>query len=118
MRRWVLIMLLLIYPFQVSLAMADKCCVTTSLGVTHHGVGPESSAQAAQPVFLADDDALGTSDPHCAACTFAHAPGVPSAAIHLPPFPAPAFAYAAPLPQPGSCLPHRPERPKWAPAAA
>ena len=118
MRRWVLIILLLIYPFQVSLAMADKCCVTTPLGVTHHGVDAGAGVQAVQPVFLADDDALGTSDPHCAACTFAHAPGVPSTAIHLSPFRAPSVAYTVSLPQPGSCLPTRPERPKWAPAAA
>ena len=50
MRRWVLIILLLAYPFQVALAVADKCCVTTPAGVTHHSVDQGPGATTAEPV--------------------------------------------------------------------
>jgi hypothetical protein len=72
MRRWVFIILLLVYPFQVALAMADKCCAITSAGVTHHLAQSASGASAGEPVFVADDDSSALADPHCAACTFGH----------------------------------------------
>jgi hypothetical protein len=104
MRRWVLILLLLVYPFQVALAMADRCCVTTAAGVTHHVAvqADGTSAAGAEPVFLADDDGPSMADPHCPACMFRrhHAPAV--AAVQSFPSSPPAA---------------RPERPKW-PAAA
>ena len=57
MRRWVLIILLLVYPLQVALAMADQCCVTTPSGVTHHVAEGEPGDQALEPAFVADDGA-------------------------------------------------------------
>jgi hypothetical protein len=122
MRRWVLILLLLVYPFQVALAMADKCCVTTAAGVTHH-VAPALTMQdgtlsaAPQPVFLADDDGLSMADPHCPACMFGHILTLPSEAGVIPARPHHGPAVAA-IPSLRDSLPAaRPERPKW-PAAA
>jgi hypothetical protein len=43
MRPWVLIILLLVYPFQVALAMAAQRCATPPAGVTHHGTGYEET---------------------------------------------------------------------------
>lgn len=122
MRRWVLILLLLVYPFQVALAMADKCCVRTAAGVTHH-VAPtltmqdDGSAAAPEPVFLADDDGPSMADPHCPACMFGHILTLPTEAGVIParPHHGPAVAAVASL---RDSLPAaRPERPKW-PAAA
>ena len=123
MRRWVLILLLLVYPFQVALAMADKCCVTTAAGVTHH-VAPAVTMQdggllsaAPEPVFLADDDGPSMADPHCPACMFAHILTLPSEAGVIPARPYHGPAIAA-VPSLRDSLPAaRPERPKW-PAAA
>jgi hypothetical protein len=70
MRRLALIILLLVYPLQVALAVADKCCVTTPAGVTHHGAETGLGAASAEPVFLVDDDRSVLTDPHCSACTF------------------------------------------------
>jgi len=115
MRRWILIMLLVVYPFQVALAVADRCCVTTPAGVTHH-VAAGQDAFAAQPAFVVDDGVSLLADPHCAACTLGHSVGLPSG---TPAFPGSerqsgaavaATAILAPPP------PARPERPKW-PAA-
>ena len=117
MRRWVLIILLLVYPFQVTLAMVDGCCVTTSAGVTHHSAGADGSAPAFEPVFLADDAASALADPHCAACVFGQIPGLP---LHAAAMPAaghhlPAIAFSIPF---LTSVPRsRPERPNW-PAAA
>lgn len=71
MRRWVIILLLLVYPLQVALAAADKCCVTTPAGVTHHSVG-RAGAVAAEAIFVADDDRSALADPHCPASVFGH----------------------------------------------
>ncbi|QBE63804.1 hypothetical protein [Pseudoduganella lutea] len=116
MRRWILIMLLLIYPFQVALAMADRCCLTTPQGVTHH-------AQAAQPVaaqLVADsgDDHGGASDPHCAACVFVHTISFPPAIAAIPALHDTAAAFAVLVSALPSHSPGRPERPQWPPAAA
>lgn len=122
MRRWVLILLLLVYPFQVALAMADKCCVTTAAGVTHH-VAPALTMQdgtlsaAPQPVFLADDDGPSMADPHCPACMFGHILSLPSEAIVIPAQRHHAPAIASVLPFLSAPPAARPERPKW-PAAA
>jgi hypothetical protein len=118
MRRWVLILLLLVYPFQVALAMADKCCVTTAAGVTHHvAVQGDGSFAAPQPVFLADDDGPSMADPHCPACMFGHILTLPSEAGMIPARPHHGPAIAA-VPSLRDSLPAaRPERPKW-PAAA
>ena len=117
MRRLVLIILLLIYPFQVSLAMADQCCVMTSIGLTHHGSAKGEGAPAAEPVFLADDADAALSDPHCPTCVFGHVSAVschfnaPSAVANH------TAAVTSPIPF-LSCAPRsRPERPNW-PAAA
>lgn len=113
MRRWVLIILLLVYPFQVALAMADRCCVTTPVGVTHHSAGEAR----AEPVFLADDGASAAADPHCAACSFSHSFYLPTEPLVLP---------AGRHHTPGIAFPSRflssppaarPERPKWRAAA-
>ncbi|QGZ38029.1 hypothetical protein IP92_05784 [Pseudoduganella flava] len=111
MRRWLLILLLLIYPFQVSLALADGCCLATAAGVTHHAA---DSNQSAQPQ---DDGYTGAADPHCAACTFGHAAALPQL---IAPMPMPHTHTLSPvLPSylPASHLPGRPDRPQWSPAA-
>jgi hypothetical protein len=115
MRRLVLIILLLVYPFQVALAVADKCCAMTTAGVTHHSVA--AGAASSEPVFLADDGGASLADPHCAACTFAHTACLPAQfvvvpaerrhASHIAFFPP--FLTAPPV--------RRPERPKWCAAA-
>ncbi len=110
MRRWILIMLLLIYPFQVALAMADRCCMTTPQGVTHHAV-------EAQPVFDAGDEHGGASDPHCAACVFVHTISFPSAIAVIPALHDTVPAHAPAGPASTSHSPGRPERPQWPPAA-
>ena len=115
MRRWILIMLLLIYPFQVALAMADRCCLTTPQGVTHHA---SATQPAAQSPAVATDDHGSASDPHCAACVFVHTISVPSAIAVLPALhdAGPAFPLASHWL--ASHSPGRPERPQWPPAAA
>jgi hypothetical protein len=113
MRRWVLIILLLVYPFQVALAMADECCVTTAAGVTHH------SAETAfgEPIFLADDNGPSLTDPHCPACVFSHILTLPSEAVLVPAQRHHALAIASALPFLTAPPAARPERPKW-PASA
>ncbi|GAA5025549.1 hypothetical protein GCM10025794_10630 [Massilia kyonggiensis] len=111
MRRLILILLLVVYPFQVALAMADKCCAMTPAGVSHHSVEAEAGS-----VFVADDGA-SLADSHCAACTFGHTACLP---VQLVVVPAerrhasgidffPPYLKAPPA--------SRPERPQW-PAAA
>ncbi|WP_056437259.1 hypothetical protein [Massilia sp. Root335] len=112
MRRLILIVLLLVYPFQVALAVADKCCAMTPAGVSHHSV-----VTGADTVFLADDDGASLTDPHCAACTFGHTACLPAQFVVIPAdrrhasdiafFPP--FLTAPPA--------SRPERPKWSAAA-
>jgi len=116
MRRWVLIMLLLVYPFQVALAMADQCCVTTPAGVTHHGVA-QGSAAGATPVFVADDDGPALSDPHCPACVFGHILYLPSDAFVFASQRHHALAVVSAPPFLASPPAARPERPKWRAAA-
>jgi hypothetical protein len=109
MRRWVLILLLFVYPFQVALAMADNCCATTPAGVTHHS----AVAAAAEPVFVADDGAPSTSDPHCPACVFAHILYLPSDAVVFAAQRHHALAVGAAPPFLSAPPAVRPERPKW-----
>ena len=112
MRRLVLIILLLVYPFQVALAVADKCCAMTPAGVTHHSV-----ATSAAPVFVALDDIASAADSHCAACTFGHTACLPASIVVVP------VAYRhgvdiAFFPPFLTSLPSgRLERPKWSAAA-
>lgn len=120
MRRWILIMLLLIYPFQVALAMADRCCLTTPQGVTHHaGAGSQPELQLEpQPIFQTGDDHGSASDPHCAACVFVHTISFPPTIAMLP-----AVHDTVPAASPASHWltshsPGRPERPQWQPAAS
>ena len=110
-------MLLLIYPFQVSLAMADQCCVATSTGVTHHGAAQGKGTPVAEPVFLADDAVASLSDPHCPACVFGQVSGVPSHAVVMPAARRHVAAVSSVTPFLASVPARRPERPKW-PAAA
>jgi hypothetical protein len=117
MRRWVIIILLLVYPFQVALAVADKCCVTTPAGVTHHGAEPGFGATAAEPVFLADDDRSALADPHCAACTFGHSLYLPSDFVVVPEARHQTQAIAFIPPRLTSPPTVRLERPKWRAAA-
>jgi len=117
MRRWVLIILLLVYPFQVALAMADRCCVTTAAGVTHH-VAQAGAALQAEPVYLADDDGPSMADPHCPACMFGHILTLPSEALVIPAQRHHAPAVAATASFPSSPPAARPERPKWTADAA
>jgi hypothetical protein len=117
MRRWLLIILLLVYPFQATLAMADQCCVTTPAGVTHHSADGTPDDGALVASLIADDASSPLADPHCPACVFGHLSGVPAqplvlpAAVHEPAAVASAISFFTSLPAP------RPERPQW-PAAA
>ena len=113
MRRWVLILLLLIYPLQVALAMADGCCVTTPSGLTHHAAEQGPGATVAEPVFVADDGNAALADPHCAACMLAHIIYLPSDATAMPGQRHDSLAVTAPTPYVSSPPAARPERPKW-----
>jgi len=113
MRRWVLIILLLVYPLQVALAMADQCCVTTPAGVTHHMAEGSGGAATLQPVFVADDGYALLADPHCPACTLGHIIYLPSEARAVPGQRHDAIAIGASLPFVSSPPAARPERPKW-----
>lgn len=112
MRRWLLIFMLLLYPFQLALAMADQCCVATPKGITHH-TEQDGAAAAGEPVFLADDAASSLADPHCPACVFGQISGVPMHAAAVP------FAAHGAAAAPSNsfflpCVPRsRPERPNW-----
>jgi hypothetical protein len=115
MRRWFLILLLLVYPFQVTLAMVDGCCVATSTGITHHSAGA-GSAVAAEPVLLPDEAGSILADPHCPACTFGQISGVPLHAAAMPAAHHRVSAVHTPIRTLTSVPARRPERPKW-PAA-
>ena len=104
MRRWLLILLLTIYPFQVTLAMVDRCCLATQGGITHH---------AATGVQASADDGANGVDPHCPACVFGHTVTIASMTLDLPRPHAVAQAAALPLPSFASRPRARPERPKW-----
>jgi hypothetical protein len=111
MRRWIVIILLLIYPFQVALAMADRCCLTTPQGVTHHVTA--ESATAAQPAYAVDDDHGGASDLHCAACVFVHAMSMPASTSIAPAGHATLPVHVEGIAAWPSHPAARPERPKW-----
>ena len=111
MRRWIVILLLLIYPFQLALALGDRCCLTTPAGVTHHGV------DTAKPVFTAGDNA-SAADPHCSACVFGQILSIPQGFTVIPPLYQPGVAPALPFPPLQSLPAGRPERPQWMPDAA
>jgi hypothetical protein len=115
MRRLILIILLLVYPFQVALAVADKCCAITPGGVTHHSVA--AGAAHAEPVFVADDDGASLADPHCAACTFAHTACLPAPFVVVPAVRRHAVDVAFFPPFLTAPPASRPERPKWSAAA-
>lgn len=115
MRRWILIMLLLIYPFQAALAMADRCCLTTPQGVTHHAAATQP---AAQPLAAAADDHGSASDPHCAACVFVHTISFPPSITLFPAMHDSVPAFSDTSHRLASHSPGRPERPQWQPAAA
>lgn len=111
MRRWLLILLMLIYPFQVTLAMADGCCLATPAGITHHA--DDDSDASAQPMLGVDDGAGAAGDPHCPACVFGHTSCIPQ---HLVLHPPARERVAAPLVaalSPSSHLAGRPDRPQW-----
>ena len=117
MRRLVLIILLLVYPFQLALAVADKCCVTTSTGVTHHSDDRSPGEARAGFAFVAGDEASGVSDPHCPACSFGHSSCLPTDLLVTPAGPQETQAVAF-LPLFPTSLPaDRFERPKWPSAA-
>lgn len=114
MRRLFIILLLIVYPFQVALAMADRCCTLTAGGVSHHSAA--GSGFAAAPVLVADDGP-GLGDPHCAACSFGHTVGLPSHAIDTPATRHRAARAACALPFATAAPACRFERPKWSSAA-
>jgi hypothetical protein len=114
MRRLILILLLVVYPFQVALAMADKCCALTPAGVSHHSV---AAPGADGPVFVDDDDGAALADPHCAACTFAHTACLPAPFVAIPAERRHASSIAFFPPYLKAPPASRPERPQW-PAAA
>lgn len=109
MSRFVLILLLLIFPFQVTLAAADLCCGYGS--ETRHVPCElaERSGQARDPVH-----AVSNIDVHCALCVFASAAYLPSH-IAAPRQPALEGGDARPT-APHHFASHaapRPERPQW-----
>lgn len=113
MRRLVILFLLLVYPFQLALAMADRCCDMTPAGVSHHVAAADGAFAAAPSMALQEDEGAGAADPHCAACSFSHTAAAPPARDPLP------FAHergalsAAAVFSPASHPAGRPERPKW-----
>ena len=111
MRRWLLIILLLVYPFQVTLAMADQCCVTTPSGVSHHDATLDDASEVA--VMLADDAGSPLADPHCPACVFGHLAVAPPRVLVLPDGGHHAALLSAVSPFFTSLPATRPERPKW-----
>ena len=114
MRRLILILLLVVYPFQVALAMADKCCSMTPAGVSHHSVvAPGEDAT----VVVADEDGASQVDPHCAACTFGPTACLPAAFVVIPAERRHASSIAFFPPYLKAPPASRPERPQW-PAAA
>jgi hypothetical protein len=117
MRRLVLVILLLVYPLQVALAMADKCCVTTPGGLTHHGAEPGFGTASAEPMFLADDAPSALTDPHCSACSFGHSLYLPSVFVMLPSARHRTLRIDFIAPRPTSPPTARLERPKWLAAA-
>lgn len=116
MRRWLILLLLLVYPFQITFAMVDGCCVATSAGVTHHSAINGANAFAAQPELVAGDSASTRADPHSPACVFGQVPGVPFHANAVPAVHHRVSAVYTPIRIMTSVLARRPERPKW-PAA-
>ncbi|QJE02335.1 hypothetical protein HH212_21825 [Massilia forsythiae] len=126
MRRWILILLLVVYPFQVALAMADACYASTASGVTHHAAeGAQASPQIAAAkvamlqaaVLQAADDGAGPADPHCPACMFGHILTLPSASVAVGVERLADAASAPPAAFPASRPAPRPERPQWTAAA-
>jgi hypothetical protein len=118
MRRLLLVIMLLIYPFQVSLALADQCCVMTSSGLTHHSSVQGEGGPAATPVFLADDAGASLADSHCPACVFGQVSAV-SSHFNVPPAVAHhTAAVTSPIPFLSSAPRSRPERPNWPATAA
>lgn len=117
MRRLVLILLLFVYPFQVALAVADKCCAMTPAGVTHHSVAPGAGATVAAPVFVADDGGAALADPHCAACSFGHTACLPAPFVVVPAARRHATGIAFFPPYLTAPPAGRPERPQWSAAA-
>jgi len=113
MRRWVLIMLLVIYPLQVALAMADQCCVTTPSGVTHHVAEGEPGASTLAPAFVADDGVSPLADPHCPACMLGHIIYLPPGDTAVPGQRHESTPVAGVSPFLSSPPAARPERPKW-----
>jgi hypothetical protein len=112
MRRLILILLLIVYPFQVALAVADKCCAMTPAGVSHHSVVADAG-----PVFVADDDGASLADPHCAACTFGHTACLPASFVVIPAERRYASGIAFYPPYLKAPPASRPERPQWSAAA-
>lgn len=117
MRRLIIILLLIVYPFQVALAMADRCCAMTSSGLTHHGTAQGPATVAAEPMFLVDDDRSALADPHCPACSFAHHSYLPSNSVGVFQVRHDAARIDSSNPFPTSPPVLRPERPKWLTAA-
>lgn len=115
MRRWLLILLMLIYPFQVTLAMADGCCLATPAGITHHA--DDEGSASIQPMLSVDDGAGAGGDPHCPACVFGHSSCIPHGCALLPPAPDRLASTPGMVPSPASHLAGRPDRPQWTAAA-
>lgn len=119
MRRWVLIIMLLVYPFQVALAVADGCCVATPAGISHHGAVSDKgvAVPAAVAPFPVDEARPALADPHCAACVFGQIAGFPVSVAAVPAVAHRVAATSASFPLLPSIPRSRPERPNW-PASA
>jgi hypothetical protein len=114
MRRFVILVLLLVYPFQLALAMADRCCAMTPAGVSHHVLSaPDQAVAIDLAVVMAEDEGMGASDPHCAACSFSHTAAAPPGQDAIPFAHQGAASYLPSFPPFASLPAGRPERPKW-----
>lgn len=114
MRRFVILVLLLVYPFQLALAMADRCCAMTPAGISHHVLSAQDEAAAIDLTAVsADDEGMGAADPHCAACSFSHTAAAPPGQDAIPFSHQGARSYLPSFPAFASLPGGRPERPKW-----
>ncbi|NHZ98457.1 hypothetical protein [Massilia sp. CCM 8734] len=108
MRRFFIIFMLLIFPLQVSWAVASAYCAhepsSTISHPGHHEHGGDDHASHDNSPFGIDQD--------CGDCHFTSVGITTSTSGAIAPPPT-AYAHAADAARPGTLRPVRPERPKW-----
>lgn len=120
MRRWLLIVLLLVLPLQFAWAAgAPYCAHETAPAAAKHFGHHEHLHQGGGDAALADDDGgnegLGTYHADCEACHLGASATLPSPTVHIAAMPSGAVLAAAQLPY-RSHVPSGPERPDRAQA--